>query len=220
MTNSLTLIYFVIWSKKLVVHRQPVLLVVFWYINDIMTEKYSIKGEFGLITYLAMIDSPDDQAKFERVYNKYRYLMLHVANKILQNHHDAEDVVHQAFIAVIENLEKIIEIDSPKTRSYIVIITERKAIDLLRKIQKRQTLEFNEDISGVEIPFEMDNPIAVAIAKLPSEYREVLLMRYHNGFSAKEIASILSMSDSGVRKLIVRAKKALQELLEKEGEVV
>lgn len=185
-----------------------------------MTEKYSIKGEFGLITYLAMIDSPDDQQKFEKVYTKYRYLMLHVAYKILQNHHDAEDAVHQAFISIIENLDNIFDVDSPKTRSYIVIITERKAIDLLRKIQKRQTLEFNEDISGVEISFEMDNPIATAIAKLPSEYREVLLMRYHNGFSAKEIAAILSMSDSGVRKLIVRAKKALQELLEKEGEVV
>ncbi len=185
-----------------------------------MTEKYSFKGEFGLITYLAMIDSPDDQQKFEKLYTKYRYLMLHVAYKILQNHHDAEDAVHHAFISIIENLDNILEVDSPKTRSYIVIITERKAIDLLRKIQKRQTFEFNEDISGVEIPFEMDNPIATAIAKLPSQYREVLLLRYHNGFSAKEIASILSMSDSGVRKLIVRAKKALQELLEKEGEVV
>lgn len=173
-----------------------------------------------MITYLAMIDSPDDQQKFEKVYTKYRYLMLHVAYKILQNHHDAEDAVHQAFISIIENLDNISEVNSPKTRSYIVIITERKAIDLLRKIQKRQTLEFNEDISGVEIPFEMDNPIAATIAKLPSQYREVLLMRYHNGFSAKEIASILSMSDSGVRKLIVRAKKALQELLEKEGKVV
>lgn len=173
-----------------------------------------------MLIYLAMIDSPNDQAKFERVYNKYRYLMLHVAYKILQNHHDAEDAVHQAFISIIENLDNISEVNSPKTRSYIVIITERKAIDLLRKIQKRQSLEFNEDISGVEIPFEMDNPIAAAIAMLPSQYREVLLMRYHNGFSAKEIASILSMSDSGVRKLIARAKKALQELLEKEGEVV
>ena len=185
-----------------------------------MTEKNTFKGEFGLITYLAMIDSPDDQRKFEKVYTKYRYLMLHVAYKILQNHHDAEDAVHHAFISIIENLDKIFEVDGPKTRSYIVIITERKAIDLLRKIQKRQTFEFNEDISGVEIPYEMDNPIAIAIAKLPSEYREVLLMRYHNGFSAKEIASILSMSDSGVRKMIIRAKKVLQELLEKEGEVV
>ena len=173
-----------------------------------------------MLIYLAMIDSPDDQAKFERVYNKYRYLMLHVANKILQNHHDAEDVVHQAFIAVIENLEKIIEIDSPKTRSYIVIITERKAIDLMRQNNRRQTLELNKDIAGVEIPFEMDNPVATAIAKLPAHYREVLLLRFNNGFTTREIASILSISNSGVRKMIVRAKKALQELLEKEGEVI
>lgn len=173
-----------------------------------------------MFVYLAMIDAPDNQDKFVKIYTKYRYLMLHVANKILQNHHDAEDAVHQAFISIIENLDNISEVNSPKTRSYIVIITERKAIDLLRKIQKRQSLEFNEDIPGVEIAFEMDNPIAAAIARLPSKYREVLLMRYHNGFSAKEIASILSMSDSGVRKLIARAKKALQEILEKEGEVV
>lgn len=173
-----------------------------------------------MLIYLVMIDALDDQVKFERVYTKYRYLMLHVANQILQNHHDAEDAVHQAFISIIENLDKISEVNSPKTRSYIVIITERKAIDLLRKIQKRQSLEFNEDIAGVEIHFEMDNSIAAVIAKLPSQYREVLLMRYYNGFSAKEIGSILSMSDSGVRKLIARAKKALQVMLEKEGEVV
>lgn len=173
-----------------------------------------------MLIYLAMIDSPDDQAKFERVYNKYRYLMLHVANKILQNHHDAEDAVHQAFIAVIENLEKKIEVDSPKTRSYLVIITERKAIDLMRYNNRRQTLELNEDIAGVEIPFEMDNPVATAIAKLPAHYREVLLLRFNNGFTTREIASILSISNSGVRKMIVRAKKALQELLEKEGEVI
>lgn len=169
-----------------------------------------------MLIYLAMIDSPDDQVKFERVYNKYRYLMLHVANQILQNHHDAEDAVHQAFISIIENLDKISEVNSPKTRSYIVIITERKAIDLLRKIQRRQTLELNEELVGVEIPSDMDNPIAEAIAKIPAQYREVLLLRYHNGFSSKEIASILNISDSGVRKLIGRAKIALQEEIEKE----
>lgn len=42
---------------------------------------------------MAMIDAPDDQAKFEKIYHKYRYLMLHVAKQILQNHHDAEDAV-------------------------------------------------------------------------------------------------------------------------------
>ena len=167
-----------------------------------------------------MIDSPDDRIKFERVYTKYRYLMLHVANKILLNHHDAEDAVHQAFISIIENLDKIIEVNNPKTRSYIVIITERKAIDLLRYNQRRQTLELNENVVAVETPFNADNSIAAAIATLPDNYQKVLLLRFDNGFTAKEIASIMNMSESGVHKLIVRAKKCLQETLEKEGEIL
>ena len=173
-----------------------------------------------MFVYLAMIDSPDDQAKFEKIYHKYRYLMLHVAKQILQNHHDAEDAVHQAFISIIENIDKISEIDSPKTRSFIVIISKRKAIDLLRQNTRRQTLELDEDIAGIEMPFDLDNPIAAAIAKLPAQYRDVLLLRFDNGFTTKEIASMLNVSDSGVRKLIARAKRSLQEMLEKEGEVV
>ena len=80
-------------------------------------------------------------------------------------------------------------------------------------------MELNEDIVGLEIPFDEENSIAAAIAKLPAHYREVLLLRYDNGFTTKEIASILGITDSGVRKLIARAKKALQAALEKEVEV-
>lgn len=173
-----------------------------------------------MFIYLAVIDAPDDQIKFEKIYRKYRFLMLYVATKILQNHHDAEDAVHQAFISIIENLKKIIDVDSPKTRSFIVIITERKAIDLLRQNQRRNTLELNEEMAGIEIPFEIENPIAAAISKLPAHYREVLLLRYDNGFTTREIASMLKITDSGVRKLIARAKKALQAELQKEVDVL
>lgn len=173
-----------------------------------------------MFIYLAMIDSPEDQTKFEKIYNTYRFLMLHVAKQILRNYHDAEDAVHQAFISIIENIEKIIEVDSPKTRSYIVIITERKAIDLLRQNQRRNTMELNENTAGVEIPFTEDNTLAAAIAKLPAHYREVLLLRYDNGFTTKEIASIFNITDSGVRKLIARAKRALQAGLAQEVDVL
>ena len=47
-----------------------------------------------MLVYLAMIDSPEDQLKFERIYEKYRYLMLHVAKQILQNHHDYLREIH------------------------------------------------------------------------------------------------------------------------------
>ena len=66
--------------------------------------------------YLQMIDTPADRSKFEQLYLEYRGLMFYVANKILQSEQDAEDAVHQAFLSVAENIEKIGEPDSPKTQ--------------------------------------------------------------------------------------------------------
>ena len=91
---------------------------------------------------------------------------------------------------------------------------------MLRSNSRRSTVELNEDIAGIEMPFDLDNPVATAIAKLPVHYREVLLLRFDNGFTTREIASMLNITDSGVRKLIARAKRSLQEMLEKEGEAV
>lgn len=168
--------------------------------------------------YLMMIDVPEDRTKFEKLYLKYRNLMFYVANEILKNQHDAEDAVHQAFLAMLKHLDKISEIDSPKTRSYVVIVVERKAIDILRLKKKENEIELNEKTVGNEIPLPGDGGLADAMAKLPSHYRDVLLLKYDNGFSTREIAQVLGITDSGVRKLLARAKTALKHMLDKEGE--
>lgn len=169
-----------------------------------------------MLMYLSMIETADDRDKFERLYTRYRNLMYHVAYKILGNHYDAEDAVHQAFVAVIRNLDKIGEIDCPKTRSFIALIAERKAIDLIRIGHGEKLIPLNEDLLGMEVPAPGDHGLADALAKLPACYREVLLLRFDNGYSTKELAGILDMTESGVRKLIGRAKKALGQLLEEE----
>lgn len=170
-----------------------------------------------MLMYLSMIETPDDKVKFERIYNRYRNLMYHVAYKVLSNHYDAEDAVHQAFVAIIRHLEKISDIDCPQTRSYIVLITERKAIDLIRTRHSEKVIPLNEDLIGIEIPAPGDHGLADALAKLPAHYREVLLLRFDNGYSSKELAQMLGMTESGVRKLIGRAKNALGCILEEES---
>lgn len=167
--------------------------------------------------YLAMIDAPEERTKFEELYLKYRNLMFYIANGILQNQHDAEDAVYQAFLAMLKHLDKISEVESPKTRSYVVIIVERKAIDILRLKKKVNEVELNEEITGRQIPLPGEGGLADAMAKLPANYRDVLLLKYDNGFSTKEIAHVLGITDSGVRKLIARAKMALKVMLDKEG---
>lgn len=169
-----------------------------------------------MLMYLSMIETPEDQDKLLQIYTRYRNLMYHVAYKILSNHYDAEDAVGLAFEAIIRSLDKIGEADCPKTRSFIVLITERKAIDVVKTSHWDKIVPMNEDIPGLEVPLPGDHGLADALARLPAHYRQIILLRYDNGYTTGELAKQLGMTRSGVRKLIGRAKKALEKTLEGE----
>lgn len=59
---------------------------------------------------------------------------------------------------------------------------------------------------------------ADALAALAPQYREVLLLRYYNGYSARELAAYFEVSHAAMKKMLTRAKAALRAKLE-EGEV-
>lgn len=172
-----------------------------------------------MMIYLQMIDTPEDRSKFEQLYLEYRGLMFHVANKILRNEQDAEDMVHQAFLKVAENIEKISDPKCPKTQSYIVTIVENQSIDLYRRRQKHQVVELSDELPGISAVYEGENALAACVLKLPARYREVILLRYFQGYSVKEVAAILGLSLSAASKLDQRAKNRLKDLYEKEGKL-
>ena len=90
-----------------------------------------------MLVYLTMIESPEDQSKFEKIYLEYKGLMYYVAYKILNNAQDAEDAVHNAFIKIAENINNIDEAVCPKTQNYVVTIVENKAIDTYRSKKRK-----------------------------------------------------------------------------------
>ena len=53
-----------------------------------------------MLVYMSLIDSAEDQSKFEKIYLKYRNLMFYIANRILNSSQDSEDAVHNAFIKI------------------------------------------------------------------------------------------------------------------------
>ena len=105
-----------------------------------------------MMIYLQMLESDKDKQKFEQLYTIYKGLMFHVAMQLLSNEQDAEDAVHQAFLSILECFSGVSEVRSPKTRSFVVIITERKAIDIMRKKSRAQTVPYDDLIGGVDIP--------------------------------------------------------------------
>ena len=139
--------------------------------------------------------------------------MFYTAMQILNHKQDAEDAVHQAFVSIIENLDKISEPECPKTRAYVVIIAERKALDIIRRKSKISHLEFDESMFGTETPLLETNELADAILQLPATYREIVLLRYHYNYTTKEIAKMLGLTGSATQKALWRAKTMLNRVL-------
>lgn len=170
-----------------------------------------------MIVYLSMIDTPEDRSKFENLYIEYRDIMYHVAFKILQNEQDAEDAVHQAFLKIAEKIEKVDGTICSRTQGYVVTIVENKAIDMYRYKQKHQTFELRDDDEGIVIEYNGSNMLTKCMAELPVKYRTVLLLRHYHGFSPKEIAKKMGISEANVKKIDYRAKQKLRVLCEEEG---
>ena len=175
-----------------------------------------------MMIYLQMLETSEEKVRFEELVHTYKNLMFYVANQILNNDHDAEDAVQQAFFTILKNFEKISEIKCPQTRSFVVTIVERKAIDLYRSKNRSTVVSFDEEYINVPAPTDVDavstrTDLARAIALLPTRYRELLLLKYDSGYSEQEIAAMYSMTPANVKKTIHRAKKKLETLLEKEA---
>ena len=174
-----------------------------------------------LMLYMSMIDSSEEKRKFERLYLAHKQTMYYVALGILKDVQEAEDAVHQAFLRIMDRLDKIDERDCHKTRAYLVVITESTAIDIYRKRKRARTVSFDElEIyisSDIESDYEEKDAIIRAINALPVNYAVVLKLRYSHGHTDGEIAALLNITEENVRQRIARAKKKLNKLLEAEG---
>ena len=175
-----------------------------------------------MLIYLSMIETEENKSKFEQIYKKYKQTMFFVANRVLRDEYLSEDVVHQAFIRIIDNLDKIDKIDCHKTKGFIVIIVENIAIDFYRKRKREKTISFDQvEFYIRDIKNESNliiNDVEEAIIKLPINYSTVLRLKYSQGYTNKEISSILKISEENVRQRISRGKKKLVEILAKEAE--
>lgn len=162
--------------------------------------------------------APSNQEdKLTRIYRLYQAPTLRLALRILGNVHDAEDAVHDAFESVARNLDRLSAPEDPRTRGYVMVVTERKAIDLLRLRQKLAVDELDESTAGIDFPDAGGSALARCMTKLPPRYREILLLRFVYGYTMRETAELMDIPFTTVGKLSQRAKERLYALCKSEG---
>lgn len=173
-----------------------------------------------LMIYLSMLDTEEDKDIFMELHDEYSQVMYRVANGILRDSAVAEDVVQESFIRIIKNFDKINKKKCPQTKSYFVTIARSISIDTYRKRKNQQTISFDkfegtiaDDFKGIDHLLEgMD--IEKLLFQLPKSYYAILSLKYDNGYTYKEIASILDITEENVKKRLSRARNKLREILE------
>ena len=157
----------------------------------------------------------DEQDKFEKIYYKYRNTLFSCAISIVLNRHDAEDVLHTAFVKIAQNIKKIEDINSKQTASFLIIITKNTALDFLRTDHKNTQEVISEDIAYSKDLLEQllegleYKKVLTVIKELKPPYNEVLYLHFVNDLSIKQTAKLLNRKEKTVKMQLVRGKKIL-----------
>lgn len=171
-----------------------------------------------------MPKNSDDEFVNE-LFNTYREMMFKIAIGILHNKSDAEDVVQNAFLWIINNLSKISQIPCNERSNYFASIIEHRSIDIHRKhnahpvedIEEQYELGSNESIEETVLSSVTIDEIKDAMNKLSNTDYEILYLYLFKDMSPKEISKVMGISEKNISVYIHRARKRFAKILHKRG---
>ena len=153
---------------------------------------------------------------------RYQKPIFNLMLRMTGTEEDAGDLTQETFVKAYEKLEKF----NPSSPFFPWLYTLglNLARDFLRRA-KRSPIEsyetensFSPDINPDESLVDRIDiqQVLEGLQTLPLEYREALLLRFHEGLSVSEIAYALGLSLSGAKMRIHRGLLKLRQLLEKQ----
>ena len=153
----------------------------------------------------------------------YSALLFRVSHSFLRNQAEAEDVVQDAFVRVIEHRLSLPAVRD--MRVWLVRIAWNLALDRRRRIRPEQMDElFAESLVGNNLPADVAlneaqrmKAVFREIERLPRAERQVLLLSALEELETVEMAQIMGKSESAVRALLFRARTRLRTRLDKGG---
>jgi RNA polymerase sigma-70 factor, ECF subfamily len=157
--------------------------------------------------------------KGDRKHQKVLFDMLYgymknICFRYLQDKHDLNDAVQEAFILLFKNLEQFDPLKG-NLKAWAGKIGIRSALMHNRKVKPHNQLH-DTQVKQMAIPADAiakmdEQKLLDLIALLDDDYRTVFMMHTVDGYDHKEIAEILGIDESLSRKRLSRARQKLQE---------
>jgi RNA polymerase sigma-70 factor (ECF subfamily) len=160
------------------------------------------------------------------LYDRYAATLFPIALRIVRDRSEAEDVIHDAFVAVNERAGQYAP-ERGTVIAWLVTLVRNLSIDRTRRRERRGTLA--REVLPHEPPASVRDPerltseaserakIRRALDSLPDAQRQTLEVAFFEGLSYPEIAARENVPLGTIKSRAARALAALREALAKEG---
>ncbi len=163
----------------------------------------------------------DKLARFEETIMPHLDAAYNLARWLTRNEHDAEDMAQEALLRAFKFFG---DFRGTNGRAWLLTIVRNTCYTWLQQNRARETTSpFDEEIhtseSGILDPAVLalksgdSEALKNALAELPVEFREVVVLRELEGLSYKEIADIANVPLGTVMSRLARARERLKQLL-------
>lgn len=149
----------------------------------------------------------------QRAVHEYGNSLYRLCSVMTGNREDADDAVQEIFLKYVEKAPDFN--DSEHEKAWLIRVASNICKDILRK-RKHQSFISLDEIRNFGI-CEDNAQILELLVSLEEKYRIVIHLHYVEGYKAREIASMLGVSESAVKKRLQRGREALKEIYEKEA---
>lgn len=157
-----------------------------------------------------------DQKEFKQYIIPLQRPMQLLAERILADSSDAEDVVHDVFLSLWQRRERLDEIG--KMDRYCLQMVRTRCIDLLRQRDKlAQHIDTIRGLTGSQIFLEVEETerqscqLHALLDQLPEKQREAIRLKYFENCNTAQMQEALQMSSSNVYTTLSRALQTLRE---------
>lgn len=168
-------------------------------------------------TYLLSAIANGCETSFDRFYHKYAPFVLRLAQSVLADTLEAEDVTHDIFLDIYEKPNQY-NAKRGTVKAWLAVKTRNLCIDRLRKkrpllIQKLELLNHEAEVhTELSVLLQIEKEILLkALEQLPKKQREVIYEAYFKGKTQVELAEKLNRPLGTIKSLVRYGLRNLQK---------
>lgn len=151
------------------------------------------------------------EQEVEQAIELYSDMIRRICLLNLNNHEDTEDVLQEVFLKYV--LHSVGFESKEHEKAWLIRVTLNACKDLKRKLFRHSTvpLEVLSEEAASVVPEQME--ILEIVLSLPAKYKDAIYLHYYEGYTAKEIGTMLHKKENTVYSLLSRGRELLKQKL-------